>query len=73
MLIGANRTEIERIKHQDYVAFTGKIGQLHFLLILILEREFGSGLSYGNGHEASSGSDECLKNNSVQPTNHSEF
>jgi hypothetical protein len=45
--------EIERIENQDDVALARKIGKLDFLLRLIFQGEIGSGLSYGNRHEAS--------------------
>src|SRR5882762_3183622 len=61
VLIRANGAEIKRIKNQDDIALPGKIGKLDFLLILILEREFRSGLSYSDGHEASSGLNDCCQ------------
>src|SRR6266478_3852963 len=61
VLVRADGAEIQRIKDQDHIAPPGKIGKLDFLLTLVFEREIRSGLSYGDGHEASSGS-----NNSCQ-------
>src|ERR1700722_8488357 len=54
VFVGANRAEIEWIKNQYDVALAREVRKLDFLLRLVFQREVGSGLSYGNRHEASS-------------------
>jgi hypothetical protein len=50
MLSGADRAPVQRVKHQQHIFLSGKIGKFHFLVVLILQVEIRRCLSDGDGH-----------------------